>query len=89
MVKFRARRESTRIPREPGSVASPELVTACGDDLFANLRPEFSIEPSRYLTGYPFLLAVRGFTVSKGWLAGAIEIRSLFSGVAAPLPVKP
>jgi hypothetical protein len=76
-VHFDRQGDPRVLPRAPGSEAAPELVAAVRNDLFADLRPAFRIEPGRYLSGgLPLPLSVRAFTVEQGWLAGSIAVRS-------------
>jgi hypothetical protein len=64
------------IPREGGRDAPSELVAAVRNELFADLRPAFTVEPGRFFSGgWPLPLGVRAFTVDQGWLAGSLEFR--------------
>jgi hypothetical protein len=85
-VHFERQGDPRVLPREPGPDAAPELVAAVRDDLFADLRPAFTVEPGRYFSGgLPLPLGVRAFSVDQGWLAGSIEVRSLLKR-PAPRP---
>jgi hypothetical protein len=76
-------------PREPGRDADPDLVAAVRNELFADLRPAFTVEPGRYFSGgLPLPLGVRAFTVDHGWLAGSIEVRLPLSRSNSSQPAK-
>jgi hypothetical protein len=74
--------------REPGAAVPAEVVAAVRDELFANLRPAFTIEPGKLFgAGSDLPLGLRGLAAERGWLLGTVD--AVPGGLAAAAPSSP
>jgi hypothetical protein len=75
-VQFDMQGDPRVLPRDGSSDAPRELVAAVRSELFADLRPAFTVDPGGFFSGgLPLPLGVRAFSIDQGWLAGSIEVR--------------